>query len=97
MRDVALTLQGLDFIIRFRRVINVEAPDGQTRSAAQWLPPTGRAVRISPWNIRDFGHVRATIHRMLPDYVTSKRRTDLFGLPGSLANISGDVVARLGP
>jgi hypothetical protein len=37
---------GLDFIIRFRGIINVEAPDGQTRPAAQWLPPTGRAVKI---------------------------------------------------
>ncbi|MEK7730342.1 MAG: IS4 family transposase [Planctomycetota bacterium] len=37
---------GLDFIIRFRGLIHVEAPDGQTRTAAQWLAPTGRAVKI---------------------------------------------------
>ena len=37
---------GLDFIVRFRGIINVEAPDGQSRPAAQWLAPTGRAVKI---------------------------------------------------
>jgi hypothetical protein len=38
---------GLDFIIRFRGLIHVEAPDGQTRPAAEWLTPTGRAVKIA--------------------------------------------------
>ena len=37
---------GLDFIIRFRGLIHVEAPDGQTRPATEWLPSTGRAVKI---------------------------------------------------
>lgn len=41
-----LVALGLDFIIRFRGIINVEASDGQTRPAAEWLPPTGRAVKI---------------------------------------------------
>jgi hypothetical protein len=36
----------LDFIIRFRGAIHVEAPDGQRRPAAEWLPATGRAVTI---------------------------------------------------
>lgn len=37
---------GLDFIIRFRGVISVEASDGKARPAAEWLPATGRAVKI---------------------------------------------------
>lgn len=37
---------GLDFIIRFRGIVHVESADGETRSAAEWLAPTGRAVKI---------------------------------------------------
>jgi hypothetical protein len=37
---------GLDFIVRFRGIIHVEAADGQRRPAAEWLAPTGRAVKI---------------------------------------------------
>ena len=37
---------GLDFVIRFRGVVHVEASDGQTRPASGWLAPTGRAVKI---------------------------------------------------
>lgn len=37
---------GWDFVIRFRGVIQVEAADGERKSAVQWLPPTGRATMI---------------------------------------------------
>ena len=39
---------GLDFIIRFRGIVRVEAADGQARTAAEWVPATGR-----PCTIRD--------------------------------------------
>lgn len=42
-----LTSLGLDFIVRFRGIIHVEAPDGQSRPAAEWLAATGRAVKIA--------------------------------------------------
>lgn len=42
-----LGLLGLDFIIRFRGLIYVETSDGEVRSAAQWLSPSGRAVKLS--------------------------------------------------
>jgi hypothetical protein len=41
-----LKLLGLDFIIRFRGAIHVEASDGEVRPAADWLPANGRAVTI---------------------------------------------------
>jgi hypothetical protein len=37
---------GLDFVIRFRGIVNVETPDGQKRPAVEWLAPTGRALKI---------------------------------------------------
>ena len=37
---------GLDFVIRFRGIVHVQAPDGQIRPAADWLAPTGRAMKI---------------------------------------------------
>ena len=37
---------GLDFVVRFRGIVHVQAPDGQTRPAADWLAPTGRAMKI---------------------------------------------------
>ena len=37
---------GWDFVIRFRAVIQVEAADGERRTAAGWLPPSGRATML---------------------------------------------------
>ncbi len=37
---------GWDFVIRFRGVIQVEAANGERKSAVQWLPSTGRATMI---------------------------------------------------
>ena len=37
---------GWDFVIRFRAVIQVESADGEKRTAAKWLPPSGRATMI---------------------------------------------------
>jgi hypothetical protein len=37
---------GFDFVIRFRGVITVTAPDGRSAPASQWVPPSGRARRI---------------------------------------------------
>lgn len=37
---------GWDFIIRFRGVILVTAPDGRSAPASAWVPPGGRARRI---------------------------------------------------
>jgi len=37
---------GLDYIIRFRGIIRVEAANGQVRTAAEWVPDTGRPIRI---------------------------------------------------
>jgi hypothetical protein len=42
-----LTSLGLDFIIRFRGLIHVETSDGEVRPAAEWLSPSGRAVKLS--------------------------------------------------
>lgn len=42
---------GLDFIIRFRGAIHVEAPDGEVRPATDWLPASGRAVMIRDVNV----------------------------------------------
>jgi hypothetical protein len=36
----------LDFIIRFRGVVKVEAADGESKTAAEWVPSNGRACRI---------------------------------------------------
>jgi len=41
-----LTSLGLDFIIRFRGIVRVEASDGQVRTAAEWVPVTGRPCAI---------------------------------------------------
>jgi len=38
-----LTKWGWDFTIRFRGNIAVESAEGETRPAAEWVPPTGRA------------------------------------------------------
>jgi len=38
---------GLDFIIRFRGIIYVEASNGEVRPATQWLSPSGRAVKLA--------------------------------------------------
>jgi hypothetical protein len=37
---------GWDFVIRFRGGIQVEAADGERKTASQWVPPTGRATMI---------------------------------------------------
>lgn len=37
---------GWDFVIRFRGVITVTAPDGRSAPASEWVPPGGRARRI---------------------------------------------------
>jgi hypothetical protein len=37
---------GWDFVIRFRGVIIVTAPDGRAAPASEWVPPGGRARRI---------------------------------------------------
>jgi hypothetical protein len=37
---------GLDFVIRFRGVITVTAPDGRSAPASQWVPQGGRPRRI---------------------------------------------------
>lgn len=37
---------GLDFIIRFRGAIRVEASDGEVHTAAEWIPANGRARKI---------------------------------------------------
>jgi DDE family transposase len=37
---------GFDFVIRFRGVITVTAPDGRTAAASQWVPLGGRTRRI---------------------------------------------------
>lgn len=37
---------GLDFIIRFRGIVNVEAPSGECHPAADWVLPNGRGRRI---------------------------------------------------
>lgn len=38
---------GLDFIIRFRGIVRVENASGEARTAADWIPPGGRAVKIA--------------------------------------------------
>ncbi len=38
---------GLDFIIRFRGIIYVEASNGEVRPATHWLSPSGRAVKLA--------------------------------------------------
>jgi hypothetical protein len=40
-----LSLLGWDYVIRFRGCILVEV-DGQTRTAAEWLPSSGRATKL---------------------------------------------------
>lgn len=37
---------GFDFVIRFRGVINVTAPDGRSAPASEWVPLGGRTRRI---------------------------------------------------
>jgi hypothetical protein len=37
---------GLDFIIRFRGIVQVEAPNGEKRKAQDWTPPNGRPRKI---------------------------------------------------
>lgn len=37
-----LGVLGLDYVIRFRGVVHVEALDGESRPAADWVPETGR-------------------------------------------------------
>jgi hypothetical protein len=37
---------GLDFVIRFRGVITVTAPDGRSAPASQWVPAGGRPRRL---------------------------------------------------
>jgi hypothetical protein len=37
---------GMDFVIRFRGVISVETPDGETQRAKEWVPPNGRIREI---------------------------------------------------
>jgi hypothetical protein len=37
---------GLDYIIRFRGLVQVESAQGESRPAAKWLSPNGRAVTL---------------------------------------------------
>lgn len=41
-----LTSLGLDFIIRFRGIVQVEAPSGEKRKAQEWVPSGGRPLKI---------------------------------------------------
>lgn len=37
---------GFDFVIRFRGVIQLESAKGEVKPAAEWIPPSGRAVAL---------------------------------------------------
>lgn len=43
-----LALLGWDYVIRFRGLIYVEDKDGESKSANEWVPSTGRPLKIAP-------------------------------------------------
>lgn len=43
-----LTLLGWDFVIRFRGIITVENAAGDVKPAEEWIPKTGRPLKIAP-------------------------------------------------
>ncbi len=43
-----LTLLGWDFVIRFRGLILVEDSTAEAKPAQEWIPKTGRALKIAP-------------------------------------------------
>ncbi len=43
-----LGVLGWDYVIRFRGLIGVENKEGESKSADEWLPATGRATKIAP-------------------------------------------------
>lgn len=46
LRYEHLMALGFDFVIRFRAVVVVEDEFGVSKSASEWLPPSGRATKI---------------------------------------------------
>jgi Transposase DDE domain len=48
-----LQLLGWDFVIRFRGCIAVESAAGETRSADEWVPATGRATMMRKVRVTD--------------------------------------------
>jgi hypothetical protein len=52
----------LDYIIRFRGIISVADPKGDSRRASEWVPPSGRAHRIVDADVTaDRIHVPAVV------------------------------------
>lgn len=85
-----LRLLGFEYVVRFRGVIRVEAPDGEARPAADWVPPGGR-----PQLIRE---ARVTADRYpVPAVVCVKARgmKDPWLLASSRSDLTGAAIVKL--
>ena len=85
-----LRLLGFDYVVRFRGIIRVEAPDGEARPAADWVPAGGR-----PRLIRN---AAVTADRCpVPAVVCVKARgmKDAWLLASSRSDLTGAAIVKL--
>jgi Transposase DDE domain len=81
---------GWDYVIRFRGVIAVENEDGETRSARDWVPPSGRATMLR--NARVTGD-RAKVAAVV--VVHAKNMREPWCLATTLADQAAGAVVKL--
>jgi hypothetical protein len=84
-----LTMLGWDYVIRFRGCIHVEH-DGESKPAAEWLPPSGRATKLTRASVtKDRSEVGAVV------VVKDKRMAEAWCLASSFAEKTASAIVKL--
>ena len=78
-----------DYIIRFREIIQVTTRQGETRPARDWLPPSGRATKLSGVTVT---HEQAPVPAVV--LVHAKNMKDPWCLATSRADLTASQVVK---
>jgi hypothetical protein len=85
-----LDMLGWDYVIRFRGVIAIENKAGETRSADEWVPASGRALKLAPARVTSN---RAEVPAVV--VVHAKAMKETWCLATSLSDRSASEVVKL--